>query len=224
MSGEQRKAYKDMFNDYLAYVNTLENSENPPAIVASMAAVKALRLQQIVSGFANLDNKTVHRFKDCPRLDSLGEMLDDLCPQGKIIVWACFKENYKMIAELCQKKGIAYREIHGDINDREKQSNMNDFRGDETVRVMIANQSAGGVGINLVEARYSVYYSKSFKLEDDLQSEKRNHRQGSQMHDKITRYDLCCPGTIDELVNDALSAKLSVSDRILGWKKDMCKF
>ena len=85
---------------------------------------------------------------------------------NKVIVWATFKENYRMIAELCDKIGIKYREIHGDISHNQRQINMNDFRKDPEVRVMIANQSAGGTGINLIEASYSIYYSKGFKLED----------------------------------------------------------
>ena len=86
---------------------------------------------------------------------------------------------------------------------------------------MIANQSAGGVGINLVEASYSIYYSKGFKLEDDLQSEARNYRGGSEIHTSVTRIDLVTPNSIDELVNEALASKQQISDNILGWKEQM---
>ena len=94
---------------------------------------------------------------------------------------------------------------------------MDRFRKDDSCRVMIANQGAGGAGINLVEASYSIYYSKGFSLEHDLQSEARNHRGGSEIHDKITRIDLVCPNTIDESINEALSNKQHVADRILIW-------
>jgi SNF2 family DNA or RNA helicase len=83
---------------------------------------------------------------------------------------------------------------------------------------MIANQKAGGVGINLVEASYSIYYSKSFSLEDDLQSEARNYRGGSQMHHRVTRIDLVARGTIDELITSSLANKQDVSQTILDWR------
>lgn len=221
MSTEQARMYREMYQDYVTF---LDGQTEASPIVANMAVVKALRLQQIVSGFAKDADGNTHRIKNVPRLKALEELLEDLTPQGKVIVWAGFKENYRMIAELLQKKGIEYREIHGDIPDHQKQMNMREFRESDTVRVMVANQAAGGVGVNLVEARYSIYYSKGFRLEDDLQSEKRNHRHGSQMHDKIVRIDLCSPGTIDELVNETLANKQNVSDRILTWRKELCAF
>ena len=98
---------------------------------------------------------------------------------------------------------------------------MNAFRTDPEVGVMIANQGAGGVGVNLVEAGYSIYYSKGFKLEDDLQSEARNYRGGSEIHEKVTRIDLVATGTIDELVTEALENKMQISENILGWKEQM---
>jgi len=221
MSPEQRRIYKEMFNDFVAFID--KNNEQSPAVVAQLALTKSLRLQQIVSGFAVDENGKFHRFSDVPRLKALAELLEDIAPNDKVIVWAGFKENYRMIAELCEKLGLVYKEIHGDISDAQKQMNMRDFREDPAVRVMIANQSAGGVGVNLVEARYAIYYSKGFRLEDDLQSEKRNHRQGSQMHEKIVRIDLVCPGTIDELVNEALANKQNISERILTWKHQMSR-
>ena len=137
----------------------------------------------------------------------------------KVIIWAVFRENYKMISEVCDKLGIKYTHITGDTKDKE--GSMKAFREDPDIGVCIANQGAGGVGINLVEAGYSIYYSKGFKLEDDLQSEARNYRGGSEIHESITRIDLVTPHTIDELTNDALANKLQVSEHILGWKEQM---
>ena len=42
-----------------------------------------------------------------------------------------------------------------------------------------------------------IYYSKNFSLEGDIQSEARAYRQGSQIHNKITRYDLVAKDTVD---------------------------
>ena len=94
---------------------------------------------------------------------------------------------------------------------------MDEFRNDPEIRVIICNQAAAGVGINLIEASYSIYYSKNFSLEHDLQSGARNYRGGSEVHEKVTRIDLIAENTIDELVNEALSNKQNISDRILSW-------
>lgn len=214
LSKEQARMYQEMREDYLAFIK--QHTGEPRAVVAQLAITKALRLQQIVSGFAKDDKGEIHRL-ECPRLAVLKELLETITPTSKVIVWSVFKENYEMIAEVCKELGIEYREIHGDIPNKERLEGMDDFRTKPEVKVMIANQAAGGSGINLVEASYSVYYSKSFRLEDDLQSEARNHRGGSEMHEKITRIDLVAPQTIDELVNEALKNKQNISDKILSW-------
>lgn len=215
MSPEQTRMYEEMRKEFVTFVES--KSAEPRAVVAQLAVTKALRLQQIVSGFAKDDMDTEHELK-CPRLDALSDLLEDITPGNKVIVWAVFKHNYRMIAALCKKLGLEYAELHGDITAAQKQENIDKFRTDDKCRVMIANQSAGGVGINLIEAAYAIYYSKGFSLEHDLQSEARNYRGGSEVHTKVTRIDLVCRGTIDELVMESLGKKQVISDVILNWK------
>ena len=117
--------------------------------------------------------------------------------------------------------GRTYVELHGEISHKDRETNLTAFRGDPNVTVMIANQGAGGVGINMVEASYAIYYSKGFKLEDDLQSEARNYRGGSEVHDKVTRIDIVAAGTIDELITEALHSKQQIGNEILGWRENM---
>jgi len=214
LSKEQAKAYREMHNDYVTWVNSKHNE--PRAVVAQLAITKALRLQQIVSGFVKDESGECHRLP-CPRVEALADILSNLSSDTKVIIWAVFKENYKVIAEVCEKVGRTYRELHGEVSHVDRIKNLKDFREDPNVTVMIANQGAGGVGINMIEASYSIYFSKGFKLEDDLQSEARNYRGGSEMHTKVTRIDLVCKGTIDELINQALAQKQNIGEQILGW-------
>lgn len=213
LSSEQKRVYESMQKDYLAFIKDQEGK--PRAVVAQLAVTKALRLQQIVSGFVKDDTGTVHRL-ECPRLDALRELLEDLCEASKVIVWCSFQENYAMVREICDKLGLMYREIHGEALNIQQQ--MKDFRELPEVKVMIANQKAGGVGVNLIESNVSIYYSKSFSLEDELQSEARNYRGGSERHTSVTKIDLIAEGTIDELVNEALLNKQKISDKILTWE------
>lgn len=220
MSAEQKRIYNEMLKEYIAFVDDIEKSDKPRTITAQIAATKALRLQQICSGYAAIEQTGEElALKDVPRTRVLGELLEDLTPNHKVIVWACFKQNYKMIGKLCDSLKIKYVTLTGDDSVTEKNANMNTFRTDPSVRVMIANQSAGGVGVNLVEASYSIYYSKGFSLEADLQSEARNYRGGSEIHEKVTRIDLICRGSIDELITEALQNKQDVAEHILKFKE-----
>jgi SNF2 family DNA or RNA helicase len=150
----------------------------------------------------------------------LMEALEDL--EGhKVIVWACFRENYAMIAEALEKAGMQYAFLYGGMSDKERQLNLDLFCKDPNVNVLIANQKSAGLGINLVESDYSLYFSRNFSLEEDLQSEARNYRGGSEMHEKVTRVDLVCPHTIDSLVLKALLSKQNMAENILAYRKEL---
>lgn len=214
MGSEQARMYKQMKNDLIA---TMETSQGTKMSIAELAITKALRLQQIVSGHLRVENDdgsvSTLTIKDNPRREALKEILSGIVPSGKAIVWAVFKENYNDIRSVCIELGVEFAELHGDIKDRDAE--ITRFRKDEKCRVMIGHPGAGGIGVNLVEAGYSIFYSRSFSLEYDIQAEARNYRGGSERHESVTRIDLVCTGTIDELVLKSLENKTAVSDKIL---------
>lgn len=215
---EQTRIYREMRDQYIAWIKEHEHSGEPRAVVAQMALTKALRLQQIISGYAKTEDGKEIQIKQNPRLDELAELLSQLTPNHKVLVWATFKDNYRQIAEVCQKLKVGYVEIHGGVTAKGKDEAVRRFREDHDVRVVIGNQGAAGIGINLVEASYSIFYSRNFSLEQDLQAEARNYRGGSEIHQKVTRIDLVAPETIDELILQALADKQNLAETILDWK------
>ena len=207
LSKEQLSHYNLMEKEFITYVEG-------QAATASIVLTKGLRLMQIVSGFITLENGDIHRFKDNPRIDALSEILSDVAPYHKVIVWTCFKENYAMIREVCAKLKLDYVEVTGE-NTKNRTESIDRFQNDPSVRVLIGAQSAGGIGVNLTAATFAVYYSRNFSLEHDIQSEARNYRGGSEVHEKITRIDLVAKNTMDEKVLEALASKQAISDLVL---------
>ncbi len=214
MSSEQARLYKGMKKDFLTFIND-------KACTASLALTKALRLQQIVSGFiktAEEEGGEEISFDKCPRLDALWDTLEPILGK-KVIIWAVFRKNYEQILALLDKKKVTGTcLLYGGMTAKKRQESIDLFQEDPEHNIMIAHPGAGGIGINLTAASYSVYYSRNFSLEQDIQSEARNYRGGSQIHDKITRIDLVTPGTIDEIILDALKKKVNLAEDILALK------
>jgi SNF2 family DNA or RNA helicase len=208
MSPEQEKAYKEMKKNFITFVKS-------EACTADLAITKALRLQQIVSGFVKSEDETEHVFSKTPREAALKELIEDLTPNHKVIVWASWRNNYESIKRMLDDIGIKSVLLIGGQNDRDRQRALESFREDPDTRVIIGSQQAGGIAINLIEASYAIYFSRNFSLEADIQSEARNYRGGSEIHQKVTRIDLVATDTIDEEVLKALSAKQEIGDRIL---------
>lgn len=219
LSKEQERLYKEMKAEYIAYVDDITKTDTPRAVVAQMALTKALRLQQIVTGFAKMDDGNIHRIAENPRLDALEELLEDMAPDHKIIVWSVFHENYADIIRVCEKLGINYTELHGKVAQKDRDANIDRFNNAQECRVLIANPAAGGVGINLIASDIAIFYSKGFGLEADIQAEGRNYRGGSERHTSVTRIDIVATNTIDELITQSLQMKQDISTQVLDWKE-----
>lgn len=213
LTPQQKKNYEEMKRDFVTYLND-------KACVANLALTKALRLLQISSGFfkGSEEAEAVH-YEDSGRVEALRELLEVITPSAKVIVWACFRENYVVIEKLLKEMGLPYSILYGGLSQGDRTKAIDDFQTNPDVKVMVANQAAGGVGVNLTAASYMIYFSRNFSLEADMQSEARNHRGGSEIFDKITRIDLVAPGTIDEVVLEALQRKENMAENILKFKE-----
>ena len=138
----------------------------------------------------------------------------------KCILWCSFRANYVQLGRLCTEMGINHVFLTGEQNLEGKKHAMDSFNSDESCSVIIANRRAGGIGINLVTASYSIVYSRNFSLGDELQSEARNHRGGSQIHDQIVKIDIAAKDTIDEHVLMALKNKQDISKKVIDFVKE----
>ena len=224
LTPKQLKLYKELEDDFITYVED-------KACVATLALTKILRLQQITSGFIDLLNdgelieNNLHTQEEIEhdRLKALEELLEEIPESEKVIVWAPFRFNIRAIETLLTKKDIGYSKIYGGQSERERNEGIEAFRTSDKCRVCIANPKAGGVGLNLIEASYAIYYGRGYSLEDDLQSGARNYRGGSERHSKVTRIDLYAPGTIDEEIMEALHSKKSIAENILAIKEKLSK-
>lgn len=230
LTREQQAVYDELEEEMIAFVGQ-------ESVTASMALVKALRLQQIVSGFVRVDQKqdTLDQnlnpgqkiyedeardrvFLDNPRAEILKQVLEDIVNGQKAIIWAVFKQNYVTIRAVCHELNLPFVELTGENTGKQNFEAVHKFQSDPNVKVILANPKAGGVGVNLVEASYAIWYSRDFSLESDLQGEARNYRGGSEMHQKVTRIDLVTPGTIDEEIVKALRMKKKISDLVIDGK------
>jgi len=207
LSPMQRKLYEEMKKDYITFVND-------KAAVASIALTKLIRMMQILTGFLKVDDGTIQRF-DNPRSRILAELLSDVGKSSRTIVWCVQHEDYATVRKVCKDAGIRAVEAHGLIEQKQRDINLELFRKDPEVRVLIGSPSAIGIAINLVESDLSIWYSRNFSLEQDEQASGRNHRSGSEIHSKVTRIDLVARGTLDEVILSALKDKKNMASNIL---------
>lgn len=216
LTPEQRKDYDKFEKDMVVQIEGKNYT-------ADIAMVKALRLMQITSGFiSGLDAPSSeeaqpikHEYKDTEREKGLKELLQEICVNKgkKVLVWAVWKNNYETIKRVCDELKIRYVECHGLISAKGKEEARRAFISDPSIQVWVGHPYSGGIGVNLIVAPYTVWYSRSFSLEQYEQAKARNYRGGQT--EKVTHYHLVAQDTIEPDIVESLRNKKSIADLIL---------
>lgn len=204
LSEEQKKHYENLKTEFITWI---EGGE----VDANLAITRLMRLQQVVCGFLPTENGVIQIDKQNPRIEALMEILEQA--QGKVIVWARFKEDVRMIREALNKKKIAHVTYTGADSSEERAAAKERFMTDPDCSVWVGNAAAGGIGLNLVVANTMVYYSNEFNADVRWQSEDRIHRIGQK--NTATYIDLVAEKTVDVKILKALKNKKSVADSVI---------
>lgn len=211
---DQEKAYRDIEKQLVAEISG-------GTCAVTNALTKLMRLDQILAGFMPIivedgaeDVKAQYFFKKNPRMDELKKLLVELTPAHKVIVWVTYAGIYPRMRELFDELKLEYAEITGESKDHH--GNNERFQTDPNCRIMMSNPKAGGIGINMTSSSYSVYYSFNHSRREREQSKARNHRSGSEIHEKITHVTLVCEESHQPAILGALARKEQFSENILG--------
>jgi hypothetical protein len=198
LTSEQLSHYKSMYKHFITYINE-------QTCVANMALTKLIRLQQIVMGYVKTETGSSFNIPS-NRQAILEEIVLELPSSSQFIIWSNYVETYAQISGVLEKQGISYGLYTGTCTAKTKQETLNKFKSGE-IRCLIGNPASAGVGLNLQEANYMIYYQNSYSYMYDAQSEARCYRSGSERHNSVTRIDIVASNTIDEDIHKALKLK-----------------
>jgi SNF2 family DNA or RNA helicase len=127
------------------------------------------------------------RYSENPKLKALEDLLEDLLsdPDEKVVIWANMDAEMDDVAQLLAKSKLQYVRVDGSTTSNIK-ALADRFNNNRDCRVYLGQESTG-ISINLVSARYAVYYSRSWSLEHWLQSRAREYRIGQTRKTVIYR-------------------------------------
>ena len=226
MTAEQKRIYKQLLDESVAVLTEECSIDIPPElqgadneqlmlffadskVTAKNAMVKLLRLQQVLSGSLP-DDEGVVTLLQSNRLKILADLVSDI--QGKVIIWARFRHDVAMIAEMLRAEygENCLAEFHGGVNTTDRMDGVHRFQNHNKCRFFLANQHSGGTGLTLTAASDVIYYSNDFSAEARWQSEDRAHRIGQK--NNVTYHDMVCEGTVDEKILEALQSKKQIAE------------
>lgn len=198
LSRDAQRIYRDLEEDFVAQVRE-------GVVTAANAMVKLLRLQQVTGGVVPTDDGTVHRV-DNAKQELLADTLEDMGSDEPVVVFCRFHADLDAVHEAAKKSGYQSLELSGRRDELKRWQ-------DGEAQVLAVQISAGGVGVDLTRARYSIYYSLSFSLGEYDQALSRVHRPGQTR--PVEHIHLVARNTVDVKILRALEKRAEVVQSIL---------
>jgi SNF2 family DNA or RNA helicase len=176
------------------------------SVLTTMMKLHQINCGHVIDDEGNMVHIPSNRIK---ALMELVELVDE-----KIIIWAHFKEDIKLIIQALAEEYGPQAGVHyyGGTNQEERALHLERFKRDPSCRFFVSNET-GSKGLTLVQAPYAIYYSYSYNLETWLQSQDRNHRIGQTRN--VTYTSLITPKTVDEPIIKSLKKKNDIAKLVL---------
>lgn len=198
LSADAQRIYRDLEDDFVAEVRD-------GRITVSNAMVKLLRLQQVAGGWVKTDDGQHHRV-DSAKEKLLADTLEDIGSGEPVVVFCRFHADLDAVHEAAKSAGYPSLELSGRHDELKRWQ-------DGEAQVLAVQISAGGVGVDLTRARYSIYYSLSFSLGEYDQALSRVHRPGQTR--PVEHIHLVVRNTVDTKIIRALEKRAEVVEAIL---------
>lgn len=175
LSSKQQDLYeqaKERFLDEMLETDPDDQDANGILVYRLFGALQAIANGVIPAGFEGHGQAI-----ETGKTDELLAVLDQL-PREHVVVWCRYQVSVEQLRDTLAnlRPGLPVVTYYGAMNERQRDRSLTSWR--ERGGVFLGTASCGGYGLDLVEARYAVFFSNSFKYSERLQAEDRMHRIG----------------------------------------------
>jgi len=208
MGREQARMYRDLDERHVT------RTEDGQVWVVPHELVVRTRLLQLASSQVDLekpdedDPKTwkVTCREPAPKLDVMMEVVEEL-GQRQFAVAAPWRQLVDLAHARLVDRGITCGLIHGGISEVDRQRALDDLDAGR-IQALLFVMKAGGEGLPMQAAGTLIRIQRPDSLLQNLQTEKRVHRIGSERHDVVLIVDIVTEDTLEVEQVERLNGKL----------------
>lgn len=178
-------------------------------VTASNVLVRMLRMQQMCSGFCEVQDGPLGEVSvteiNTAKEDMLRSLLEDIDRFEPVVVFCVFRHDLDSVHSVCRDLGLECYELSGRGNDLEEWQNAEGG-------VLAVQIQAGAEGVDMTRAHHAVYYSLPHSLALYDQSKARLYRPGQG--ERVSFMHLVAQDTVDKAMYQSLMDKRDVIDSI----------
>lgn len=189
-------------------INTLEN----PLMNTSIDKIQGLRMFCTHPMVYNKDLSEEDPILLSNKYARMCEILEEIIANNeKAIIFTSFNKMIEIICnDIPKRYGIKTMYINGSIIPNERQKIIDEFSEIDGSAVLVLNPKAAGAGLNITSANHVIHYNLEWNPAIEDQASARAYRRGQIK--KVFIYRLFYTNTIEEVINDRIKLKRSISD------------
>ncbi len=216
LTPEQAKLYRDTVDEMLAEVDEATGIRRRGLVLATLT-----KLKQICNHPVQLLRNGTGLHRRSGKCERLAEMLEEVVEEGDAaLVFTQFKEMGDLLRTfLSQRLRVGIPFLHGGTTAREREALIREFQETaDGVPVFLLSLRAGGFGLNLTKANHVFHFDRWWNPAVEAQATDRAHRIGQTRRVQVHKF--VCIGTLEERIDQLLSEKSELADRIVGGGDD----
>lgn len=203
MSAEQQKVFDDMKSKMMHEAEEVE-------ITAANAAVKLIKLQQVMCGVVKDDDDNPYELNPKSRLQAVEELVREA--NAKTVVFVPFIHAMHQVQNYLNSKKITSEIINGTISKSERDKIIYRFKNSIEPQVLIAHPKVIAHGVDLTCADTFVWYAPTFSTEQYEQANARG--EGPKKSKAVGIYHIGCH-PVEWRIYDVLKGKMNMQSKLL---------
>jgi SNF2 family DNA or RNA helicase len=212
LTPEQAAMYQSITSDMLGQVDAADGIRRRALVLAALTRLKQVcdHPELLLKGTDRLEGRS-------GKLERLVEMLEEVIEEGdRALVFTQFREmGHLLERQLTERLRTPVLFLHGGTPAKQRDALVERFQApDGDAKVFLLSLRAGGLGLNLTAANHVFHYDRWWNPAVESQATDRAHRIGQTRRVQVHKF--VCMGTVEERIDQLLSDKLALADRIVG--------
>jgi SNF2 family DNA or RNA helicase len=216
MTPDQETQYEEAKSYYRNLI--LEHIEEEGMAKSQMIVLQGLtKLRQIANHPRMVD---ADYEGDSGKLDDVLMRLESAMTENhKVLVFSQFIKHLNVVQQYLKEKKIKYAYLDGSTTDRQSQVQL--FQTDDSVKLFLISLKAGGLGHNLTAADYVFILDPWWNPAIEAQAVDRAHRIGQQK--TVFTYKFIAKNTVEEKILSLQRAKQQLAGSLISTEENFMK-
>ena len=220
LTAEQAGLYQAVVADLLQRVEGIRGVERRGTVLAAIG-----KLKQVCNHPAQLLHDGSPLGERSGKVARLAELLEEALAEGdRTLVFTQYAEFGTMLRPYLERRlGEEVLYLHGGVPRGRREELVRRFQSPDGPGVFLLSLRAGGTGLNLTAANQVIHLDRWWNPAVEEQATDRAFRIGQRRDVQVRR--LVCVGTVEERIDELLTAKRSLADTVVGageqWLTDL---